>query len=543
MGKGVYIGVGGKARKVKKMYVGVNTEFPIYSESTTLIRYGNISQYFSVQDDDYAFKFDVGTKSHIATSTNKGIASSTAKTTLTAKQDMDINFDYSYSSEPNYDKFTLIVAGTTVENAVSGATTTKSYSGSLKTGQSIVFQYAKDGSQNENDDQCTFSNMNVTVRIQTGTETKDVARKVKKAYIGVGGVARPCFGGGELAYYGTATPLYVEREGLAAASIGDYALFGGGYRSLRDDTPLNKVDTYSSVLTHGTSITLSKSNREYLAATSLGNYALFGGGRDTPFYSDWVLDAFNSSLALTTKSIRNAAIHRLAATTIGNYALFGGGTVNFLDEEWADGTWTTMRTDIVYAYNSSLSQSTPTKLSVARYNLAATTIGNYALFGGGDGAAYYNTIDVYNTSLVRTTPTVLSDGRSSLAATTIGEYALFGGGYGTNPMPLSGEKDIVDAYNKSLVHSTPTVLSVAKSRLAAVTLGEYALFGGGIDIDNHYSGTVDVYDKSLTRSITTNLSEPRSLLAATSLGNYALFGGGNISNSEESTTVDVYTIV
>ena len=55
------------------------------------------------------------------------------------------------------------------------------------------------------------------------------ARKVKKAYIGVGGVARPCFGGGELVYYGTVTALNERRNKLAATSVGDYDLFGGGH--------------------------------------------------------------------------------------------------------------------------------------------------------------------------------------------------------------------------------------------------------------------------------------------------------------------------
>jgi hypothetical protein len=32
----------------------------------------------------------------------------------------------------------------------------------------------------------------------------------------------------KLKYVGTATPLSVARDGLAATSVGDYALFGGG---------------------------------------------------------------------------------------------------------------------------------------------------------------------------------------------------------------------------------------------------------------------------------------------------------------------------
>lgn len=55
------------------------------------------------------------------------------------------------------------------------------------------------------------------------------ARKIKKGYVGIGGVARCFWSGGELGYYGTVTPLSVGRTGLAGASVGNYALFAGGY--------------------------------------------------------------------------------------------------------------------------------------------------------------------------------------------------------------------------------------------------------------------------------------------------------------------------
>ena len=75
---------------------------------------------------------------------------------------MTVSFTYSYSSEANYDKFTLVVGSTTVESAVSGSTTTKQYSGTISAGTTITFTYAKDGSSNNNDDKCTFSGMTVT---------------------------------------------------------------------------------------------------------------------------------------------------------------------------------------------------------------------------------------------------------------------------------------------------------------------------------------------------------------------------------------------
>ena len=82
------------------------------------------------------------------------------------------------------------------------------------------------------------------------------------------------------------------------------------------------------------------------------------------------------------------------------------------------------------------------ELSVARSLLAATTVGNYALFGGGyNGTTLFSTVDAYDTSLTRTTPTALSEARDTIVATTVGNYALFGGGNnGTNRVST------VDAY-------------------------------------------------------------------------------------------------
>ena len=132
---------------------GPIVEGPIVVDITA----SNISDYFTVTNgSSYYFKGE----GNVFTTNNAGVNSSTATTTLTAKQDIsEISFNYSYSSEPNYDKFTLKVAGSTIENAVSGATTTKSYNGSLTSEQTIEFTYAKDGSVDKNDDKCTFSNM------------------------------------------------------------------------------------------------------------------------------------------------------------------------------------------------------------------------------------------------------------------------------------------------------------------------------------------------------------------------------------------------
>lgn len=81
--------------------------------------------------------------------------------------------------------------------------------------------------------------------------------------------------------------------------------------------------------------------------------------------------------------------------------------------------------------NNDIGRTTAPNLSEPKDALAATTVGNYALFGGGGyGSSYHSTVDAYTSDLVKTTPTDLSEGKRSLAATTIGNYALFGGGTG-----------------------------------------------------------------------------------------------------------------
>ena len=143
----------------------VHTPPSTVKEVIVAITAANISDYFTVTNGTYYF---AGSGS-VFTSNNSGKSSSTASTVLTAKQDISVlAFNYSYSSEAKYDKFTLKVGGTTVENAVSGATTNKTYNGSLTKGQTVEFTYSKDSSQDGNDDKCTFSDMHITILVPKG---------------------------------------------------------------------------------------------------------------------------------------------------------------------------------------------------------------------------------------------------------------------------------------------------------------------------------------------------------------------------------------
>lgn len=143
----------------------VHTAPSTVKEVIVAITESNIADYFTVANGGYYFQ---GSGSTFA-SNNARVAGSTASTVLTAKQDISVlAFNYSYSSEANYDKFTLKVGGTTVEDGVSGATTNKTYNGSLAKGQTVDFIYSKDSSQDANDDKCTFSNMHITILVSKG---------------------------------------------------------------------------------------------------------------------------------------------------------------------------------------------------------------------------------------------------------------------------------------------------------------------------------------------------------------------------------------
>ena len=132
-------------------------------------------------------------------------------------------------------------------------------------------------------------------------------------------------------------------------------------------------------------------------------------------------------------------------------------------------------------------------LSASRQYLAATTVGSYALFGGGIRSDNYNTlysiVDAYDSSLTKTIPTQLSETRGHLAATTVGDYALFGGGL---VYDSTGASAAVDAYDAHLVHTIANALNTSRAKLSATTVGGYALFGGG-STSTGKMATVDAY--------------------------------------------------
>jgi hypothetical protein len=383
-----------------------------------------------------------------------------------------------------------------------------------------------------------------TKKIYAGID--GVARTVKKGYVGIAGVARQWWPSEEpLAGF---EPLATGRHNLAATTVGNYALFGGGRSFFASDGNSSVVDAYDTSLIRSTPTPLA-GGRFWHAATTVGNYALFSGGQNGTGNYKTLTDAYDTALVRSTPDPASTYREYGASTTVGNYGLFGG-------MELTNGYVPTQGPD---AYSTSLVRSNAAPLSRYVYQFAATTVGNYALFGGGYGTipdyelsttrdGNIDTVNAYNNFLTRSNPTSLSVGRRRLAATAVGNHALFGGGFGGAAFEHLA---VVDAYDTSLTRSTPMPLSVGSSDLSATTVGNYAVFGGGsvsfiydhlIDADQ-LRNVVDAYDASLTRSTLASFSVARTRMAATTVGDYALFGGGITSTgvvSHASAAVDAY---
>ena len=341
----------------------------------------------------------------------------------------------------------------------------------------------------------TFYGNNGSGSFTAGTSTGTVispsfARRIKKGYVGVGGVARPFWSNEEAAYYGQVTSFTTARSHAAATSIGQYALFGGGLKT--DATRSSAVDAYNKSLTHTTT---SISGASYdKAAASVGNYAIFFHGPN--LYSGTAFDKSLSKTRLNTSSSGRAYLG-IAGTSLGSHALFGGG--------YEAGAYYAT----VYAYDTSLTLSNPASLSSARSYLAATSVGDYALFGGGENNdGEFNVVDAYNMSHTRTTAPALASARSEFRATTVGDYAIFAG----------GSVSEIDVYNTSLTKISATGMRYGRFRVGATTLNDVAIIAGG-----NYSGA-DVYDVSLTKKFVSS-SGTDYCSVGTTTGNFALFAG------------------
>lgn len=500
----------------KAINIGVATEFPIYTTTTETknvdITHDNITTCFDVMHNTYGFV--LGSGGTFKTS-NGGVNDSTARTWLTALYDMTISFTYSYSSESNYDKLYLYVNGTTVENGVSGPTTTKSYSGTLPKGKQIEIVYTKDSSANKNDDECTFSNMKVSYTIsntfQSGTDIREVARlgkklfigdtsgkarKVKKVWIGdVNNKARLCYSkAAELKYVGTNTEWMPDSS--VALPVGEYGVFF----SERSYTGTSTIYALDASLTRTLSSLGSSSYdaKSCMAACSLGDLIIAAGGHwDTGsgYPGQSQIYTINSSLTSSKVSSYGPSRTQAGGTALNDGLVFAGGS-KYYDSTDTKDSWVghISRTGTMTNW-----PALPYKAS----SKTGVTFNNHAIFVGGynynDSDNIVNSVTAYDSS---GTKKILSGPSTSRYSDTSAAYnstylIVAGGTSGTS----SSMSNAVDAYNKSLtkVSGVPG-LTMARRCMAHISTSQYAIFFGGDcnTVIKDRGMIVDMYDEALT---------------------------------------------
>lgn len=346
-----------------------------------------------------------------------------------------------------------------------------------------------------------------------------VARKVKKGYVGIGGVARPFFGGGIPTYYGRATDISAERFNMSGVSIGEKAIFAGGCRSVSyaADTASNSIDIYDSKLVHTTSTLTAARHR--MAACSMGDWAIFAGGKtaaDNKTTCTNTVYKINSAMTKSTASTGLAtSVYSAAAAGAGNYAIVAGGRT---------GTSSSAVRAEVFAYNSALTRTQPDSLSLRRGRLSGCSLGDLAIFAGGDAEAVPN---AYNSSLTRTASTTTFYYLRHMGTAVLNNKAIFAGGCDRD----GSGKNQVYMFDSSLTR-TQAAQSLNKGRPAAgVTMDGYAIFGGGYYGTTAGAWQCDIYDESMTRTNPSDdmgkvgISSSEYTVAGAKAGDYAVFAG------------------
>ncbi len=274
----------------------------------------------------------------------------------------------------------------------------------------------------------------------------------------------------------------------------------------------------------------------FMGSATLGNKVWFGGGRSGSLY------------------LSNTEMYDLSTgyfEPFGNLFVprfFVGGSVSCGSKIFFAGGFDDAVTyDFVDIFDTITQEWTVELLSVDRFSLAAVSHGNIVMFAGGiqiqGSPIFKNTVDIYNCETGEwAAPAVLSQARGGIAATVVGNLAIFAGGW----INLSGvTSDRVDIYNFTTNTWSQATLSQARAYASAATVGSKVIIAGGITTLNSPTNRVDIYDAETGLWTQATLSSPRSFSAngATINGKVYFPGGGNFHGSgfnNASNVIDVY---
>lgn len=232
-------------------------------------------------------------------------------------------------------------------------------------------------------------------------------------------------------------------DSMGTANVGNYIIFAGGlsgvaYTDSNDEEQIstNVVSSsyaYDSSLTR-TNITSLSQARHNACGGSIGSYAVFAGGSKYAYGNGnetSTVDAYNESLTRTTASALSHDVFRCTSASVGKYLIITGGSYG--------------KQSVIDCYDTSLTKTSIDTLSVARSHVAGASFGDYAMFAGGYNLSKYNlenTVDMYDESLTRTTGVALAEGRQYIKTAKVGDYLMFVGGDSNSSNASNYETDV-----------------------------------------------------------------------------------------------------
>ncbi len=314
--------------------------------------------------------------------------------------------------------------------------------------------------------------------------------------------------------------------GLTATTLGMLAFFAGG----------STVDIYDASTGVWSTSTLSQP-RFLMSSAAVAGQVLFAGGHSQVGMgtASAAVDIYDVATGRWSTAALSQARDNLSVTTVGTKAIFAGGVFD-------DANGYAKASDIVDIYDAATGLWSTAMLSQARSFATAVSVGDLAIFAGGDSGStptipsytiFSDLVDIYDASTGGWSTATLSEARTQIAATTVGQKVLFAGG-----RVGFGATETVDMFDAASHQWSTAQLSQVRARIVATTVGSKAICAGGEENDS-----VDIYNANTSAWSTAQLSQARVVDAAITLGSRAIFAGGDtdVSSFVPSSAVDIFT--
>lgn len=314
-------------------------------------------------------------------------------------------------------------------------------------------------------------------------------------------------------------------QGIGGVNFNGNAVFL--YRTGSSVSPKGTITAYTNALTKSLN-NVSDFNFVMDGEAAYNHYATIG--------NDYILSRLsvqprvcNTSYTITQLATETelSGVSERSAGSFNNYGWLAGGYKSGVNNYGVG---------YVYCYDTSLTKTVLSQLSVARGNAISCKAGNgYILFGGGHGPSlsdYSSAVDGYDTNGTKvTTVASLATAREPLWGASCGDCGVI--------FLQKGFSSAVDVYSSSLTHTNPSIFPSDTYNPQCHDINGVCLIAGGYYSD--YLINLHHLNTSFTlESLSATLSNGRISMVAAHTEDYVLFAGG-ANDDGECQTVDAFS--